>query len=265
MRKIEIIAIVFCVVIGAIMLIMPIVTALDTGYEFSAPIIITNDTGSNYNGRVIIYTYPKSLVDGGFIYQTDGDDIYSFGADITALGLSNSGTQPWLFYPGTITAGNYETILYTGSKNAVRDQVWIAAGSDSFTVPDHTDLDLTSEFLLQATIILFTSPGSETWEIIDKTPNTGTPTGYQLIIVGSPSLQVEFNVYGSGTQASTSISLDLNTETNISAWYDGDEIVLTDGTQTDTDNISGSLSTNNEDLQICELAGECDNIFVRLP
>lgn len=262
LKPLEVIGIIGILVFFGLLLI-PVVMALNTGYDYSADLTLSNDTGSIYNGRIIVDTFPNAMVDGGFIYQDDGEDIYSTGADICALGLSNAGTQPWCYYPGQIPAGDYNTVVYTGSNNAIRDQHWIAAGSDTCTVADHNDLDLQTEFLLEATITLFDTPGADTWKIIDKVPDSGSPTGYQLIVTGSPTLQAVFNAYSSGTSATVAVDLNINTEYNIRAFFTGSAAAIDNGYDTDTIAMSGTITTNSEDVEICELAGLCDDVHIR--
>jgi len=245
----------------AVLLIPVYLAFAASGYDYSATLTLTNTSGADYNGRWLVDTFPKALKDGGFIYQDDGEDIYYSAGNACAMALSDAGTQSWAYWPGTIPAGSNVGTVYTGSHTATRDQQWIAAGSDACTVSDHADLDVEQEFLLEATVLLFKAPTTGVYKIIDKVPDTGTPTGYQLIITGTP--QAQFNIYGSGTEASVAIDLAVGVQTEIQAWYNGVDAVITDGTNTDTMAMSGSVSQNSESLEVCELAGLCDDVAIK--
>lgn len=262
-HRAEIIVIIIILAIFAILLIPSLVTAL-AGYDYTSELTLTNNTGGTYKGRIIVDTFPKAIYDGGFIYQSDGQDIFSPGADICALGLSDSGTQPWLYYAGAIAAGNYNTTVNTGSHNAERDQKWIAAGSDTFTVSDHNDLDVEIDFMLEATINLFDTQivTSGTRPIIMKY-DSGGPTGYALFIMpGTPTIHFLLADTG-GITSELTLNLNIDTEYNVKAWYYSGSMVLDIGTDQTGMAFSGSVSQNAEDLQICEFAGLCDDISIK--
>lgn len=233
-----------------------------SGYDYSADIRLTNASSGSYNGRILVDTYPAALVDGGFIYQEDAEDVYFSGGRVTAMALADSGTQQWAFYAGPLAVGAHDYSMGYGSASAARDQAWIAAGSDTFTVGDHADLDVTTDFMLTASITLFDTPPAGTkWKIIDKAPNAGTPTGYQLVISATPC--VEFNLWCAATSAAVSLPISLNTAYDIEAWYNGTDVVISDGSTVDTVPMTGTATVNSEDLEICEYAGLCDDIAIR--
>lgn len=239
-----------------------------SGYNYRAKITISNTCTDNYDDRILFELNAKSLVDLGWI-QPDADDVALATTGDSQLKMTSKDlsidSSVWLLDYIEIPALSSTTEwLWLGNPTMTSDQVWVASGSDTIAISDHNDLDLEKDFMLNATVtVIGTPPGSGIkFPIIDKVPASGTPTGYGLYLVsGTPTFR--FEIYGSGTEAAVSIDAVIGTEYDLSAFYDGTNVVISGIGQASTI-MSGSVTTNSEDVSICEFDGYCDDIAIRI-
>jgi len=126
------------------------------------------------------------------------------------------------------------------------------------TVADHADLDLETDFMLTANVVVAATPDTES-AIMSK------QGAYELFVTGTPSLSFGWRLYSTGGTPSTcTISATLNQETALTAYYNGAYGVLSaDGGQASFA-MSGSVAATSTDVHIGEFDGRIDDVAIRL-
>lgn len=246
MRKRIILAVILLSVAAAI-------PAVASDYNFYIEYEFENQDTSTYASPINFEIDAAGLVDGAYI-QPDAEDVYvTYLGDseyVTAMDLA-SGSATWRFERTVIPAGaQAKKVLRFGDADAVRDQYWIASGSDTCTIAHSGSLNFAStHFAIYAEVIPAITPASSR-TILEKTNE------YQLVITGSPAYQ--FSVWDNAgpTEYSVVIPATVGEQSNIVAWYDGSDLTISNGTEQDSQSIAITLNTTANDISVLE----CDCI-----
>lgn len=226
-------------------------------WNYQSTLVLENASGDTYNGRWLVDTHPKALVDGSFI-QADGEDVYFPAGYVAVLGL-NQGTAPWAYYPGPVTVGARNYLVYMGSPNHTRDQYWIASASDTMEVNDDASLDIEFLLLLEADVYPFnapTIPGSPGWQAILVKPHA-----YGLYLSNTPSYV--FQICTAAGCSHISIDATLNSLASLSATYNGGTMTFNgpDGQHQLTK--SGTITNSGSNVKVAEFNGLLNDANIR--
>lgn len=138
-------------------------------YGYQIPIVITNDSGTDLSDTPVAVTInADALVDAGLV-QADGDDVLGANSDGDLLhdvvqGMTDNSVTWWLDVD-TLADGSTGTWYYhIGDPDAGRDQTFRVDGtSDTVTVADHSDLDITTNLTMEVHLVAGYEPAGEIW------------------------------------------------------------------------------------------------------
>jgi len=228
---------VLLILIGGTILITDIAQSL-SGYNYYIEYDLANDGDVDYNGPISFTVDASGMIDGGYL-QPDAADLavtYLGGTEhITAMNLS-SGSATWRFEYITIPPGaQAKKVMWMDNHLIDRDQWWIADDADVCTLlcPGSYNFGGTTPFAIQVDIEPACLPGTT-----------------QLIIGNEDSWRLELGhtgyiwsvKAGSGSVIhSVTIPATALTTKNVWAWYNGSEIVLSDGAHHASDDLPGGL------------------------
>ena len=211
------------IVLTLVFVAVNLVSAAISDYEYAMTIAIDNQSGSALADTPIAVTMnPSGMIAQSFL-QADAEDwlpvdVNQTELDGVAQGMSSS-SQPWWI---DVTQADGSLSLYEfhmGYSSATRDQRFRFDGTtDTITVTDHADLDITDDLLIEATIELVVWP-------------TVTSTAYLIRKEGAYEIEVGVfagasSITGTVTSAGDSQSVVTVLDENYDALVAGVEYIV---------------------------------------
>ena len=228
-------------------------SSFTSDYNYNRNITMTNETGSTVAQPVQITVNASEYITNDFV-QDDAEDVtidyLGYEEKITVCDLTNTSAK-WRTEYVEINSGNsIKKTLWFGDADASRDQAWIASGSDTCSIVHNGSFNFaTTNFAIESIITPATTPGTE--QLIFQKPGE-----YQLSITTTPKYR--FTVWDNGaTPHYVEIIATVGGESDLVAWYDGSDLVISDGTNQDSETLSITLDTGVSDPHLLE----CDCII----
>ena len=249
-------------VIAFVFLALKTLSAAVSDYEYVVTVAIDNQGGALDDTPVAITMNPSALISQSFL-QGDAEDW--FPVDVSqaelqgvAQGMGTTSAPWWVDI--TQAAGSMSLYsFYMGDSTATRDQRFRFDGTtDTLTVTDHADLDITDDLLIEATIELVVWP-------------TATGTAYVIRKEGAYEIEVGLvgvaeSITGTVTSAGDSQSvatvlddesaaLEAGVEYDVALYYDKDaasenlKIYIND-VEVNAEDFTDSLASTATDVVI---------------
>ena len=248
-------------------------------YEYSLTVAVDNQSGTSVTDTpMAVLVNPAGFVSGSFL-QDDAEDWLPVDVSQTELqGVAQgmtSNSQPWWF---DIDQTDGTLALYTfhmGDVTAVRDQRFRFDGTtDSITVTDHADLDITDDLLIEADIELVTWPAAAgTSYLIQKS------SSYEIEIgrfAGSLSITGKVTSAGDSQTVVTVLDDENNAfatgvEYAVGLYYDKDAasdnlIIYINDVSVNTESFTDALASTASDVVIgAGINGYVDSVIIDPP